>query len=176
MDIEESRRIMAAIRTAYPMYYHDMSESELIQAVKLWAEMFADDPARDVAAAVKAYMTSDVKGFPPSIGQIKTKLRMIARNEADILTETAAWAMIRKAIANSGYHAQEEYERLPESLKACVTPDLLRSWALDETSSEQVIASNLMRSYRDSAKRQEEYDALPPDIKKMIASLSLPEA
>ena len=101
---------------------------------------------------------------------------MITQNGADTLTETTAWAMIRKAIANSGYHAQEEYEHLPESLKACVTPDLLRSWALDETSSEQVIASNLMRSYRDSAKRQEEYDALPPDIKKMIASLSLPEA
>lgn len=176
MDIEESRRIMAAIRTAYPMYYHDMSESELIQAVKLWTEMFADDPVRDVAAAVKAYMASDTKGFPPSIGQIKAKMRTITRNKTDTLTETTAWAMIRKAIANSGYHAQEEYERLPEPLKSCVTPDLLRSWALDETSSEQVIASNLMRSYRDSAKRQEEYDALPPDIKKMIASLSLPEA
>ena len=176
MDIEESRRIMAAIRTAYPTYYHDMSESELIQAVKLWAEMFADDPVRDVAAAVKAYMASDTKGFPPSIGQIKAKMRTITRNKTDTLTETTAWAMIRKAIANSGYHVQEEYERLPESLKACVTPDLLRSWALDETSSEQVIASNLMRSYRDNAKRQEEYDALPPDIKKMIASLSLPEA
>ena len=176
MTREETKKIMAALRVSYPMYYQGLSREDLSNAVNLWAEMFADDPARDVAAAVKAYMTSDVKGFPPSIGQIKTKLRMIARNEADILTETAAWAMIRKAIANSGYHAQEEYERLPESLKACVTPDLLRSWALDETSSEQVIASNLMRSYRDSAKRQEEYDALPPDIKKMIASLSLPEA
>ena len=176
MTREETKKIMAALRVSYPMYYQGLSREDLSNAVNLWTEMFADDPARDVAAAVKAYMASDTKGFPPSIGQIKAKMRTITRNKTDTLTETTAWAMIRKAIANSGYHAQEEYERLPESLKACVTPDLLRSWALDETSSEQVIASNLMRSYRDNAKRKEEYDALPPDIKKMIASLSLPEA
>lgn len=171
MDIEESRRIMAAIRTAYPTYYHDMSESELIQAVKLWAEMFADDPARDVAAAVKAYMATDTKGFPPSIGQIKAKMQTIGT--PDHLPETAAWALVRKAVADSIYHANEQFDALPETVRACVTPDLLREWAMDESSSEQVIASNFMRSYRQAVEYQKEFDALPTDIKKLIEDKAL---
>lgn len=171
MDIEESRRIMAAIRTAYPMYYHDMSESELIQAVKLWAEMFADDPARDVAAAVKVYMATDTKGFPPSIGQIKAKMQTIVT--PDHLPETAAWALVRKAIADSIYHANEQFDALPETVRVCVTPDLLREWAMDESSSEQVIASNFMRSYRQAVEYQKEFDALPTDIKNLIEDKAL---
>ena len=171
MDIEESRRIMAAIRTAYPTYYHDMSESELIQAVKLWAEMFEDDPARDVAAAVKAYMATDTRGFPPSIGQIKAKMQTIGT--PDHLPETAAWALVRKAIADSIYHANEQFDTLPETVRACVTPDLLREWAMDESSSEQVIASNFMRSYRQAVEYQKEFDALPTDIKKLIEDKAL---
>ena len=171
MDIEESRRIMAAIRTAYPTYYHDMSESELIQAVKLWAEMFVDDPARDVAAAVKAYMATDTKGFPPSIGQIKAKMQTIGT--PDHLPETAAWALVRKAIADSIYHANEQFDALPETVRACVTPDLLREWAMDESASEQVIASNFMRSYRQAVEHQKEFDALPTDIKNLIEDKAL---
>lgn len=171
MDIEESRRNMAVIRTAYPTYYHDMSESELIQAVKLWAEMFADDPARDVAAAVKAYMATDAKGFPPSIGQIKAKMQTIGT--PDHLPETAAWALVRKAIADSIYHANEQFDALPETVRACVTPDLLREWAMDESASEQVIASNFMRSYRQAVERQKEFDALPTDIKNLIEDKAL---
>lgn len=157
---------MAAIRTAYPTYYHDMSESELIQAVKLWAEMFEDDPAHDVAAAVKAYMATDTKGFPPSIGQIKAKMQTIGT--PDHLPETAAWALVRKVIADSIYHANEQFDALPETVRACVTPDLLREWAMDESSSEQVIASNFMRSYRETVARQREIDALPNDVKNIL--------
>lgn len=171
MNIEESRRIMAAIRTAYPTYYRDMSESELIQAVKLWAGMFADDPARDVAAAVKAYMATDTKGFPPSIGQIKAKMQTIGT--PDHLPETAAWALVRKAIVDSIYHANEQFDALPETVRACVTPDLLREWAMDESANEQVIASNFMRSYRQAVKYQKELDALPEDVKKLIEDKAL---
>lgn len=171
MDIEESRRIMAVIRTAYPTYYHDMSENELIQAVKLWAEMFVDDPARDVAAAVKAYMATDTKGFPPSIGQIKAKMQTIGT--PDHLPETAAWAFVRKAIADGIYHANEQFDALPETVRVCVTPDLLREWAMDESASEQVIASNFMRSYREAVKYQKELDALPEDVKKLIEDKAL---
>lgn len=171
MDIEESRRIMAVIRTAYPTYYHDMSENELIQAVKLWTEMFADDSAHDVAAAVKAYMATDTKGFPPSIGQVKAKMQTIGT--PDHLPETAAWALVRKAIADSIYHANEQFDALPETVRACVTPDLLREWAMDESASEQVIASNFMRSYRQAVEYQKEFDALPTDIKNLIEDKAL---
>ena len=167
MTREETKKIMAALRVSYPMYYQGLSREDLSNAVNLWTEMFVDDSAHDVAAAVKAYMATDTKGFPPSIGQIKAK---------KYLTDTAAWAMVRKAITDGIYHSQEHFKSLPPEIQECVTPDLLREWAMDESASEQVIASNFMRSYRQAVEYQKEFDALPPDIKKMIASLSLPEA
>ena len=174
MTREETKKIMAALRVSYPMYYQGLSREDLSNAVNLWTEMFADDSAHDVAAAVKAYMATDTKGFPPSIGQIKAKIRTVDAKK--YLTDTAAWAMVRKAITDGIYRSQEYFKSLPPEIQECVTPDLLREWAMDESASEQVIASNFMRSYRQAVEYQKEFDALPPDIKKMIASLSLPEA
>ena len=44
---------------------------------------------------------------------------------------------------------------------------------MDESASEQVIASNFMRSYRQAAKYQKEFDALPTDIKNLIEDKAL---
>ena len=171
MTREETKKIMAALRVSYPMYYQGLSREDLSNAVNLWTEMFADDSAHDVAAAVKAYMASDTKGFPPSIGQIKDKIRTVDAKK--YLTDTYAWAMVRKAITDGIYHSQEHFKSLPPEIQECVTPDLLREWAMDESASEQVIASNFMRSYRQAVKYQKELDALPEDIKKLIEDKAL---
>lgn len=171
MTREETKKIMAALRVSYPMYYQGLSREDLSNAVNLWTEMFADDSAHDVAAAVKAYMATDTKGFPPSIGQVKAKMQTI--DTQDHLPETAAWALVRKAIADSIYHANEQFDALPETVQVCVTPDLLREWAMDESASEQVIASNFMRSYRQAVEYQKEFDALPTDIKNLIEDKAL---
>ena len=35
--------------------------------------MFKDDDGNQVLAAVKAFVATDTKGFPPSVGQIKQR-------------------------------------------------------------------------------------------------------
>lgn len=171
MTREETKKIMAALRVSYPMYYQGLGREDLSNAVNLWTEMFADDSAHDVAAAVKAYMATDTKGFPPSIGQIKEKIRTVGAEK--YLTDTAAWAMVRKAITDGIYHSQEHFKKLSPEIRECVTPDLLREWAMDESASEQVIASNFMRSYRQAVERHKEFDALPTDIKNLIEDKAL---
>lgn len=166
MNREEAKRLMAVIKAAYPSYYKGASAQDMRDAVDLWENMFAEDNFASVAGAVKAYIATDEKGFPPAIGQIKAQMRKITKTE--YLPETQAWSILLKALKNSGYHAQEEYEKLPEEIKACVNPDLMREWALDETGSEQVIASNFMRTYRVVVKRREENEALPADVKLLI--------
>ena len=168
MNREQTKQLMAVIRAAYPNYYRGVNAQGMADAVDLWTTMFAEDPPELVAGAVKAFIASDKKGFPPVIGQIKAKIRDLTAKEQ--LTETAAWAMVRKAIANGAYGAVEEYEKLPEEIKVCVTPDLIREWAMDETGSEQVIASNFMRSYRAAVVRKQELDALPADVRNLVAS------
>ena len=159
---------MAVIYAAYPNYYRGASPQDRADAVDLWTTMFSEDSPELVAGAVKAFISSDEKGFPPVIGQIKAKIRDIHAQEQ--LPETAAWAVMQKALKNSGYHAREEYEKLPDEIKACVTPELMRDWAMDMNGSEQVIASNFMRSYRAAVARKQQLDALPADVRNLIDS------
>lgn len=168
MDREQIKHLMAVIYAAYPNYYRRASPQDRADAVDLWTTMFSEDSPELVAGAVKAFIASDEKGFPPVIGQIKAKIRDIRTPKQ--LPETAAWAVMQKALKNSGYHAREEYEKLPDEIKACVTPELMRDWAMDMNGSEQVIASNFMRSYRAAVARKQQLDALPADVRNLIDS------
>lgn len=70
---------------------------------------------------------------------------------------------------NSIYNSQEEFSKLPPLVqKAVGSPNVLRLWAADGSYSEQVASSNFMRSYRNEAKKQEEYEKLPADMQQMI--------
>lgn len=73
--------IMSAIKVAYPSYYK--SQNEVDDAINLWVEMLIDDDLNYIAKAVKQFIKTDPKGFPPSIGQIRTLAAEIRRAEYD---------------------------------------------------------------------------------------------
>lgn len=75
MSRAEVIAIMTAIRAAYPNYYKN--QAEVNDAINLWAEMLADDKAEYIAKAVKEFIKTDTSGFPPTIGQIRTRAREI---------------------------------------------------------------------------------------------------
>ncbi len=173
MNKNEIIAMMATLREAYPGYYKDKTKDELMIAVNLWHKHFKDDDTKLVIAAVDAYVASDIKGFPPLIGQIKDKLNTLTQPEQ--MTEQEAWNLISKAMRNSTYHASEEFEKLPEILKQLVGgPSQLKEWALMEGKEVQtVVSSNLMRSYKVKAAKEKEYQSLPGDVKKLIENPSL---
>ena len=172
MTKTETMGIMAILKEAYPMYYKGKTKEELTIAVNLWTELFVDDDAKLVKAAVMTYISNSTSGYPPVIGQIKEKLRMLtAPNE---LTEQEAWNCIAKATKNSAYHATEEFNKLPELVQALVgSPAQLHEWSQMETKDLQtVVASNFMRSYKVKSVNNREYQALPNDIKQLISNVS----
>ena len=59
--------IMATIRTAYPEYYRN--QSDIDDAVILWGDTMMYDFSVTLKA-VKKFIQTDTKGFPPKIGQI----------------------------------------------------------------------------------------------------------
>ena len=81
MNKAEVMAIMAAIRAAYPNYYKSLAEID--DAINLWAEMLADDKAEYIAKAVKEFIKTDTSGFPPTIGQIRTRAREIHINDIE---------------------------------------------------------------------------------------------
>lgn len=81
MNRPEVTAIMSAIKVAYPNYYKNQIEIE--DAINLWAEMLSEDDAIYIAKSVKQFIKTDQKGFPPSIGQIRTLAVEIRRAEWD---------------------------------------------------------------------------------------------
>lgn len=164
--------VLSIMRAAYPSFYREMGKRELENIVDLWQTMFADDDPALVTGAVKAFIATDKKGFPPVIGVIKEKLRAITTKP--MMTEQEAWALVFKAIRDSGYRAREEFEALPPLLRSLVgSPRQLQDWGMmDEDTVQSVVASNFMRSYRARAQHQQEFDALPSDVQRMALSAS----
>lgn len=172
MDRSDALKIMAVLRGAYPQFYRGIDRAEAEDTVNLWAEMFEGDDVRVVAAAVKSVIESDEKGFPPTIGQVKAKMRMICA--PDELSEAEAWALVAKAIRNGAYGAREEFEKLPPLIRRIVgSPNQLRDWSqMDSDAVHSVVASNFQRSYRAKAAREKEIAALPADVRTLVAQLA----
>ena len=172
MNYEETLAIMGVLKAAYPQYYRDMKRNEAESVVSLWAELFKDDPANMVAAAVKAYIASDTKGFPPHIGAIKDAIVKIKAPKS--MTEQEAWLMVKNATRNGLYGSVEEFDKLPpicQKLVGC--PSQLREWAMmDSDTLNSVVASNFQRSYKVMEKREKERLALPSDVRDIMAQLS----
>jgi len=178
MTKKDAAGIMAILQTAYPSYYAKQSGQERIEAVNLWAELFADDPGAVVAAAIKAIIVSSPNPFPPSIGEIKNKMHDLT-TPAD-LSETEAWAMVSKALHNGIYGYKTEYDKLPPSVQAAVgRAEQLKEWAvMPEDEVQSVVASNFMRGYKTIQKRERETAMIPADVREFLTGVSnamLPE-
>ena len=170
MTREDTIKILAVLRGAYPAFYRDITKQEAESTIALWMSMFDEEPYELVAAAAKAFVAGDSKGFPPSIGQVKERIRQITQPEE--MTEQEAWALVSKALRNSTYGSEEEFAKLPPEIQAVVhDPGQLRQWAMSPADSvETVIASNFMRSFKAKQKANREFTALPTSVKQMMIS------
>ena len=189
MTRQETGIIMNILTTAYPRFYSGQDAPDPRKTMSLWAEMFRDDPVELVAAAVKALIATDDKGFPPHIGAVKSSMRKLV--QPDEMTEMEAWRLVRQAIRGASMSpssrritaaggvdnrssAQRHFEELPPILQRVVGgPEQLAAW--EQIADEQidtVIQSNFMRSYRARAQQEREFQALPEDVKKLAIGLS----
>ena len=168
MTVQETSMVMNVLNAAYPGFYAKSSDAERKQILSLWAEMFREDDVALVAAAVKALIVAEASSFPPTIGQVKARLRQITTPQE--MTEGEAWALVAAAIRNSAYDSRREFERLPEAVRRFVgSPSQLREWAMmDSDTVHSVVASNFQRNFRVRQKADREMAALPADVRAMI--------
>ena len=172
MTLEETSAVMDVLTVAYPHFYKTQTDSEKLMAATLWADMFADEPVGVVLAAVKSFIASDEKGYPPTIGAVKAKIRLITTPKE--MTEQEAWALVAKAVRNGTYGSREEYDKLPAVIQRIVgSPTQLREWAaMDRETVQSVVASNFQRSYRARAAHEREVMALPSSVRQAIGGMS----
>lgn len=170
MTRDETIKILMIIQAAYPNY----KPPDKTVAVNVWSEMLSDIPYEQVSIAVKAYIQTDTSGFAPSIGNIREKVQFIFSEEDD-LNESAAWAIVWRAICNSGYHAEEEYNKLPSIVQRAVgSPRQLREWGLMENidgKSIVVLQSNFQRVFRIEKEREKERKKLSQNIVRLMDTI-----
>lgn len=170
MDKQETIKILSVLNTAYPNMNKNTTSEDSMMSVMLWQNRFADYPFDVVKQAVVAII--DTSKFPPTIAEVKTVIKKMMSGPQ--MTEMEAWNLVHRAISNSAYNSQEEFEKLPDSIKRAVgSPDVLRSWALlplDEVNT--IIQSNVMRSFRTVQKQEEEALMLPSNIQDQVKLLS----
>ena len=75
MTQEESIKLLALIKLAYPNSYKDIDRDTQIATVNMWQRAFADTPIGIVEMALDNFVKSSK--FPPTIADIIERLRMM---------------------------------------------------------------------------------------------------
>lgn len=171
MNLTETLQIMAVIRSEYQDFCKGFSQEELERKTALWQEIFSDDDAGLVGAAVKSIIVSDLREFAPKASHIKEEMRKLTGTYD--LDEDQAWELIRLAVSRSGYEAQKEYDKLPEALRGMCSPGQLYEWSqMDSDVFNSVIGSHFRRTYRVRQQNQRRDALLPPKVKQVVAGVA----
>ena len=168
MTRDETVNLIRSIVSLYPNWKPD----NLTETVNAWHWALEDYPAVGIKAALQIYIKTNKTGFAPSVSQLRD-----ARHEPqnrEELTEGEAWHMVRRAIADSGYHAQEHFDNLPPIIQKVVgSPTMLRQWGMtDSDEVNTVIMSNFQRAYRAMLSRQEYEHKVPAQLEELVKGLS----
>lgn len=166
--------------TAYGEKAYPTDNPEKMKSVfNLWATMFAEDDPVDVAIAVKDCIAT--MEYPPRIANIRK--RIAGRKMQGQMTAVEAFQEISKAV-NECYDRESStkaFNNLPPICRKLVGfPAQLVSWSrVSEESFQTVIMSAIREGYRDLAKQEFDYHAMPKqlqDISKWMVEAPKEEA
>ncbi len=148
---------------AHPSFIPDQD------AFNVWYAMLNDLSYEYLNAAVQKHMMTNT--HPPTIADIRGEAARLSSGESE-MSELKAWGMVRKAVSNSNYHSEEEFERLPEAVRIAVgNPANLREWAMMPTETvESVEQSHFIKAYRAAVGRVREAAQMAPEIRKLYAA------
>lgn len=168
MTREETKKIVMVIMSTYPNWH----PADLTFTVDAWASMLDSFTYQQISTALKAFVLTDTSGFAPSVGQLIGLLDRVGNNQE--LNEMEAWSLVSHALRRSTYYAESEFEKLPEIVqKAVGSPSTLRNWAqTDSQSTENVIQSNFMRTYRRELEKSQELRKIPANVQELFGNVS----
>jgi len=131
-------------------------------SVDMWYSLLADLDYKVAAASLKNFMQTSTK--VPTPADIRNGAFQLTTKPG--MSDAQAWAMVSKAISNSGYNSRQEFDKLPETIRRAVgSARQLEVWSqTDIQSVETVIQSQFLRSYRSECTRSEQAAKMSPDI------------
>ncbi len=168
MTKEEMIQIMAIISAAYPRFYDKQTDADKMAALKLWYRHFMNVSYDFMLQAVDAVITTNK--FPPTIAEINEKVDLLLYDYSKNISESEAWGYVNKAIKNSAYDYENEFNKLPTIIQKIVgSAYQLREWAaMDETTVQSVVASNFQRAFRNETDKAKQILSLPKERQRYI--------
>lgn len=164
MTRDETVTILGILKTSYPNFYKDMSKNEMYNTIAIWSEMFENDDLSLVKVAVKELI--QMLKFPPTIADIKQKMYELTNQET---LPTELWACLKKAISNSAYHSEEEFEKLPEECKLFIrNPRQLKELSQNDVEiNNTVVKGQFLKQIETIQKRIKEDKQMLPEAKEL---------
>lgn len=172
MTREEVLKIILVIKSTFPKTYEKFTRSDFEGMADAWTVLFEDYTYQQISLGLKAYLTTNTSGFPPVPAQLIAYTR--EQNPMRELTSNEAWDKVYKAICNSNYNAEEEFNKLPELCqKAIGSPASLRELAaMDANTVKSVEGSHFKRNYETLVKRQREYEKIPEKTRAQLEMIT----
>ena len=85
MTKEETIKVLAILKAAYPNSYKNMNKEEANATVTVWAVQFADIPAEVVMIAINKLIATST--FPPAISEVKEQIQSLYWEILGVLIE-----------------------------------------------------------------------------------------
>lgn len=167
MNKQDAFKIIMVLKAVYNNAFSRYTEKDYDNLAGAWAMCLEDYSYNAVSMAVKAYMTTNCSQFPPVPAQIIEQMQRLSPSQE--LNANEAWALVYKAICNSAYSAQAEFEKLPPTVqKAVGSADNLKAWATDAEFNIGVEQSHFTKTYSATVAREKELQKLPQSVKEAI--------
>nr|DAX53231.1 MAG TPA: replisome organizer [Caudoviricetes sp.] len=176
MTAQEASGFLSKLALAYPAQYARLGAAELKGQIELWSGTMEGYSLEQAVVGLRVFLRGDTRGFAPVPGQVIDCIERVQRPAEDGYTNTECISLIRRAIGDALYHAEEAFERLPELCKRAVgTPRNLTEWAqLDTSVVETVISSQIIRALEATRVRMREDAKLPPSVREALRVASEP--
>lgn len=105
MTLEETRKLLTTLRGAYPGYFRKMAPAEGQALLQTWADTLAECKADDATEAVRNWIASDAKGWPPFVGWVRERCGREEAAKAESMISAEDFAQykqhVEKAILKS---------------------------------------------------------------------------
>ena len=162
MTIQDIKTALRTLNANYGReFYRDVAEEDVI---KEWAVQFAQDDPAEVMKAIQNCIST--LSYRPVIADIKK--RMSAGRTRGQRTAMEAFQEIAKAVKKSWTRerAVKAFNELDPILrKVAGNPEMLTSWyEVSDEAFNTVVMSAIRESYKEYAKREAEYYALPKPL------------
>lgn len=163
---EDFMKLVTVLRAAYSSEKFMPDK----QSALVWYEMLKDiDYPVLMQGCYKLIQSSP---YPPTIADIRASCASLQTVER--LTDLEAWALVRKALSNGTYGAEQEFAKLPPLVqKAVGSPANIREMAqADLDSVATVFQSQFLRAYRAETQRAEDMAKLSPKIRTLLEGIT----